>query len=72
MMNPHCRDGDRRYEAWWNALLGEERMAVLVLIKLANQEQQELFCGMLWHELHDWLRRDLRILFNRSRSAEHL
>ncbi len=59
-------EGDVRHEAWWNSLTQELRTDILKLIPTMGTEQQELFSQRLWHELHGWLRDDIRRLRENS------
>jgi hypothetical protein len=53
-------EADVRYEAWWNGLSQELRINVLQLIPTMGADQQTIFSGRLWHELHAWLRVEVR------------
>ena len=53
-------EGDVRYQAWWNGLTKDLRAGILKLIPTMGAEQREVFSQRLWHELHDWLRGEVR------------
>jgi hypothetical protein len=53
-------EGDVRYETWWNGLAQEVRTNVLQLIPTMGATQQAIFSSRLWHELHAWLRVEIR------------
>jgi hypothetical protein len=53
-------NGDNRCEAWWNRLAPEQRLAIFAKVPLHCPEQAELFSRRLWHELHGWMRDELR------------
>lgn len=56
------RIGDTRCELWWNSLTPEERTQVLGKGPAQSSEQVQLFSNRLWHELHGWMRDELRPL----------
>lgn len=55
-------ESDEKYEHWWNGLLPQHRVDVFRLIGLHNAEQVEVFSRRSWHELHSWMRAELRKL----------
>ena len=54
--------GDYRYQIWWNQLAPDQRIAMFTHIPLHSPEQAKLFSERLWHELHGWMRDELRPL----------
>jgi len=60
---------DVRYETWWNALSREFRIKVLQLIPTMGTDQRAMFSSRLWHELHAWLRVEVRRLNDLMRPA---
>ncbi len=55
---------DVRYETWWNRLSSELRMNALYLIPTMAADQRTVFSGRLWHELHAWLRVEVRRVYD--------
>jgi hypothetical protein len=53
----------KHIERWWNTLEPEQRARVFRLIPLRSPEQVAVFSYRSWHELHDWMRNDLRKLY---------
>lgn len=51
-------------ENWWNGLDEEQRVHVFRLIPLRSSEQMAVFSSRRWHELHGWMRDDLRKLYS--------
>jgi hypothetical protein len=56
------KTGDTLYERWWNSLTREQRALMFAKVRLQTPEQVELFSERLWHELHGWMRDELRLL----------
>lgn len=50
-------------ENWWNGLNAEQRVHVFRHIPLRSSEQMTVFSSRRWHELHGWMRDDLRKLY---------
>ncbi len=57
-----AKTGDTLYERWWNSLPREQRALMFAKVRLQTPEQAELFSERLWHELHGWMRDELRPL----------
>lgn len=55
---------DMNCETWWNGLGPEMRVKVFRLITLRSPEQMVAFSSRRWHELHRWMRDDLRKLYS--------
>lgn len=49
---------------WWNTLKPQQRIEVFRLIPLSYPEQISIFSSRSWHQLHGWMREDLRKLYN--------
>jgi hypothetical protein len=54
--------GDTLYERWWNCLTREQRTQTFANVRLQTAEPVEVFSQRLWHELHQWMREELRPL----------
>lgn len=63
------RRGDAVFEGWWNLLTSEMRCAAFQIVPLRNTEQIRVFSGRRWHELHAWMRDDLRKIYNRTETS---
>jgi hypothetical protein len=62
--------GDFHYERWWNTLGREQRAVMLAKLRLQTPDQLEVFSDRLWHELHSWMRDELRRLCRDSTQME--
>lgn len=51
-------------ENWWNGLDAKQRVKVFRLIPLRGPEQMAVFSSRRWHELHGWMRDNLKTLYS--------
>ena len=61
--------GDVHFETWWNALSQECRDNILQLIPTMGSDQRTIFSGRRWHELHGWLRVEVRSMHDIMKPA---
>lgn len=57
-------------ESWWNSLEPEQRVEILRFIPLRSEEQITVFASRSWHELHGWMREDLKKLYDTPALAD--
>lgn len=63
--------GNARFEKWWNQLEPQQRARVLRLVPI-GPEQPPVFASRLWHELHGWMRDDIRTIYGTPGLTEEL